>query len=112
MVVARSEGTLTSVHVAPPTRTKSVHSNPDMERRQRLGVQLGLQTFDPATSQALAAAILVHDLRNPAAPANPTSSLAHPHEAFMFAANPGGRWRIPLDPNAAIPVLEATAALS
>ena len=107
MAVARSEGVLTSVHVAPPTRTRSVHSNPEMERRQRLGAHLGLETFDAATSQALAAAILVHDLRNPRAAANPGVALAHPHEIFMFAANPGGRWRIPLDPNAAVPVLEA-----
>ena len=107
MAVARSEGVLTSVHVAPPTRTRSVHSNPEMERRQRLGAHLGLETFDAATSQALAAAILVHDLRNPRAAANPGVALTHPHEIFMFAANPGGRWRIPLDPNAAVPVLEA-----
>ena len=39
----------------------------------------------------------MHDLRNPASPAHPESPLANPLDAFHFAANPGGRWRIPLD---------------
>jgi hypothetical protein len=82
------------VHIAPPTRTASVHSNPQMQQRQRLTAHLGIETFDPDTTDAIAGAILVHDLRNPAAPANPATPLGHPHEAFMFAANPGGRWRV------------------
>ena len=100
---------LTSVHVAPPTRTRSVHSNPVMEQRQRLTALLGIETFDAETAQALGAAILVHDLHNPAAPANPANPLRHPHELFMFAANPGGRWRVPLDPGTAVPSLAAAA---
>jgi hypothetical protein len=107
MVVSRAEGTLTSVHVAPPTRTQSVHKNPVMQQRQRLTAKLGMEAFDADTSQALGAAMLVHDLRNPASPANPQVSLAHPHEAFMFAANPGGRWRAPFDPASSLPVLRA-----
>lgn len=108
MIIARSTGTLTSVHVAPPTQTASVHSNPAMAERQRLTAHLGLETFEAPTSQAIAAAILVHDLRNPSAPANPEVEVDHPHEAFMFAANPGGRWRAPLDPSSSLPVLEVT----
>jgi hypothetical protein len=105
MVVSRAEGTLTSVHVAPPTRTQSVHKNPVMAQRQRLTALLGIETFDADTSRALGAAMLVHDLRNPDSPANPEVPLAHPHEAFMFAANPGGRWRAPFDPGSSLPVL-------
>jgi hypothetical protein len=105
MLLSRAEGLVTSIHVAPPTRTQSVHKNPAMEQRQRLGTKIGLEAFDAATSQALGAAILVHDLRNPASPANPDVELAHPHEAFMFAANPGGRWRTPFDPSSSLPVL-------
>jgi hypothetical protein len=105
MVVDRAAGVLTSVHVAPPTRTQSVHSNPEMEKRQQMTARLGLETFDADTAQALATAILVHDLRNPQAPANPAVSLVHPHQIFMFAANPGGRWRSPFDPSNALPVL-------
>jgi hypothetical protein len=109
-VVTRADGMLTSVHVAPPTRTASVHSNPLMEQRQRLNALLGLETFDAPTAQALGAAILVHDLRNPASPANPAGKLRHPHEAFMFAANPGGRWRVPFEINSAVPLLQDVAA--
>jgi hypothetical protein len=105
MLLSRAEGLLTSVQVAPPTRTRSVHKNPVMEQRQRLGTRIGLEAFDAATSQTLGAALLVHDLRNPASPANPQVELAHPQEAFMFAANPGGRWRAPFDPSSSIPVL-------
>ena len=105
MIAARADGILTSVHVAPPTQTQSVHKNPVMEERQRLTAHLGIETFEAATSQAIAAAILVHDLRNPHAPANPRVPISHPHEVFMFGANPGGRWRVPLDPSSSVPVL-------
>ena len=105
MLRSRAEGLVTSVHVAPPSRTESVHKNPTMAQRQRLGTRIGLEAFDAATSQALGAAMLVHDLRNPASPANPEVDLRHPHEAFMFAANPGGRWRAPFDASSSLPVL-------
>lgn len=106
MELARSQGHLTSVHVAPPSRTESVTHNAAMARRQRLTRRLGIETFDAATVRALAAAVLVHDLRNPLSPANPATPLAHPAEAFMFAANPGGRWRIPLDINSTIGLID------
>lgn len=106
MMVTRADGLLTSVHVAPPTRTASVHSNPVMEERQRLTARLGIETFDADTSRALAAAVLVHDVRDPASAANPAVPLRHPHESFMRAANPGGRWRVPLEPGSALPVLQ------
>ncbi len=105
MMLARHQGLLSSVHIAPPTRTRSVHSNPMMAQRQRLTAHLGIETFDADTVEALAAAVLVHDLRNPSSPANPATPLGHPHEAFMFAANPGGRWRVPFDVSSAVPVL-------
>lgn len=105
MIQARAAGILTSVHVAPPTRTRSVHSNPAMRENQILTGLVGVETFDAATSEALAAAILVHDLRNPSSPANPVTPLGHPHEAFMFAANPGGRWRVPFDVGSTVPLL-------
>jgi hypothetical protein len=105
MIAARADGILTSVHVAPPSRTHSVHKNPIMEQRQRLTARLGIETFDAQTSQAIAAAILVHDLRNPDAPANPQVPMGHPQEIFMFAANPGGRWRVPLEPPSSLPIL-------
>ena len=106
MEVARAEGTLTSVHVAPPTRTASVHHNAAMAHRQHVTALLGIETFDAETTEALAGAILVHDLRNPASPAHPESPLANPLDAFHFAANPGGRWRIPLDIESSLSIAE------
>ncbi|MFP5346695.1 MAG: hypothetical protein ACLGIA_06690 [Actinomycetes bacterium] len=111
MLLARADGLLTSVHVAPPTRTRSVHSNPLMEERQRLTELIGIETFDAETSQALAAAILVHDLRNPEAPANPATRLVHPHQIFMHAANPGGRWRVPLEPASSLEPLRVVSRM-
>ena len=111
MIATRADGILTSVHVAPPTRTGSVHSNPLMAERQRLTAFVGIETFDAPTTEAIAGAILVHDLHNPASPANPATPLGHPHEAFMFAANPGGRWRVPFDVGSTVPLLhEVTTA--
>jgi hypothetical protein len=111
MIATRADGILTSVHVAPPTRTGSVHSNPLMAERQRLTAFVGIETFDAPTTEAIAGAILVHDLHNPASPANPATPLGHPHEAFMFAANPGGRWRVPFDVGSTVPLLhEITTA--
>lgn len=105
MMTSRTDGIRTSVHVAPPTQTQSVLQNPTMGQRQRLNAKIGLEAFEPGASQALGAAILVHDLRNPNSPANPQTPLHHPHEAFMFAANPGGRWRGPYDPSSSVPAL-------
>lgn len=105
MVLTRQDGILTSVHIAPPARTQSVLKNPLMRERQAINTHLGIETFDPPTVDVLSAAILVHDLSNPASPANPANPIGHPHEAFMFAANPGGRWRVPFELNSCIPLL-------
>lgn len=110
MLLMRRAGVLTSVHVAPPTSTRSVHTNPVMQQRGMLTARLGIETFDADTTQVLGAAILVHDLNNPASPANPATPLGHPEEAFMFAANPGGRWRVPFEINSAVPLLQEVAA--
>ena len=106
MEVARAEGLLSSVHVAPPTRTESVHHNAAMAHRQAVTAPLGIETFDAEATEALAGAILVHDLHNPASPANPVNPLANPLDAFHFAANPGGRWRIPLDIESSLSIAE------
>ena len=105
MALTREAGILTSVHIAPPARTQSVLKNPLMRERQVINSHLGIETFDPPTVDVLAAALLVHDLNNPASPANPANPIGHPHEAFMFAANPGGRWRVPFELNSCIPFL-------
>lgn len=110
VITERADGMMTSVHVAPPTKTLSVRHNPDMARRQRLAPLIGEVAFDAETSQTTGAAILVHDLCNPGALAWPTNEIRHPHVIFMDAANPGGTWRVPFDSNSAVDWLEAYEA--
>jgi hypothetical protein len=42
---------------------------------------------------------------------SPRRQIAYPIEAFMFAANPGNRWRTPFDPSSAMPVLRRRDSL-
>jgi hypothetical protein len=58
--------------------------------------------FEPATSNTLMAALLVHDLRNPQAVANPGTPLGHPMELFWQGANHGGLWRNAYDPRSVL----------
>lgn len=103
-VNARAAGTLTSAHVAPPTRTASVVKNRILAAAYRGAPRFGVEVFEPATAHTLMAAVLVHDLRNPAAAAVPAVPLDHPHRLFMAAANHGGLWRQPYDPRSVLPV--------
>ena len=54
----------------------------------------GVEVFEPATSNAVMAGLLIHDLRNDAAAANPATPLSHPLELFADGAIHGGMWRI------------------
>ena len=92
---ARKEGVVTSINVAPPTRTRSVLRNRVLAAAYAGAGRFGVEVFDPSTSNTLMAAMLVHDLRNPKAVAQPGTSLEHPHELFWSGANSGGLWRNP-----------------
>jgi hypothetical protein len=50
------------------------------------------------------AALLVHDLRNPAAAANPATDLGNPMDLFAAAANHGGLWRVAYSPRSVLGV--------
>lgn len=103
-VVARHDGVLTSAHVAPSTRTRSVMKNRILAAAYRGAPVFGVEIFDPETSNTLMAAVLVHDLYEPSAAANPANALTHPHQLFMEAANHGGLWREQFHPRTALPV--------
>jgi hypothetical protein len=100
--VARARGLVTSINVAPPTRTRSVLKNRVLAAAYAGARRFGVEVFDPATSNTLMAALLVHDLRNPAAAANPQRRLEHPAQLFMEGANHGGLWRNPFAPRSAL----------
>lgn len=93
--VARENGVVTSINVAPPTRTRSVMRNRVLAAAYAGANRFGVEVFDPSTSNTLMAAMLVHDLRNPKSVAQPGTFLEHPHELFWSGANHGGLWRNP-----------------
>ena len=92
---AREQGAVTSINVAPPTRTRSVMRNRALAAAYAGAGAFGVEVFDPSTSNTLMAAMLVHDLRNPKSVAQPGTTLEHPHELFWHGANHGGLWRNP-----------------
>ena len=93
--LAREQGVVTSINVAPPTRTRSVMRNRALAAAYAGAHRFGVEVFDPSTSNTIMAAMLVHDLRNTKSVAQPGTVLEHPHELFWQGASHGGLWRIP-----------------
>lgn len=102
-IVARSQGNVASIHVAPSTTTASVVSNPALAAGFRGAKAFGIEVFEPETTNALMAAMWVHDLRNPQAAANPAVPLAHPLQLLAEGALHGGLWRAPYLPRSVLP---------
>ncbi len=100
----RTGGRLVSLNVAPATRTRSVVRNRALAAAYAGAHRFGVEVFEPSTSNTLMAALLVHDLRNPAAVANPSVPLGHPMELFWQGANHGGLWRNPYAPRSVLGV--------
>jgi hypothetical protein len=97
--VARHDGTKVSLNVAPPTKTRSVTKNRALAAAYEGAPRFGVEAFAPATTRALMAALLVHDLCAGDSPAR-----AHPWQDEAHAAAHGGLWRIPYAPRSALPV--------
>lgn len=99
-LVSHADGTFGAVHVAPPTRTASVVKNRVLAAAYDGAPLFGVEIFEPATSSALMAALLVHDLRvhEHASPGEPRGE----HELTAAAAH-GGLWRVPWEPRTALP---------
>jgi hypothetical protein len=104
---ARADGRLVSLNVAPATRTRSVVRNRVLAAAYAGAHRFGIEVFDPSTSNTLMAALLVHDLRNPAAVAHPGTPLAHPLELFWQGANHGGLWRNAYEPRSVLGIAVA-----
>jgi len=101
---ARDEGTVVSVHVAPATRTRSVTKNRILAAAYGAADRFDVEVFEPDTSNTLMAALLVRDLRDPKAAANPDIPLHHPLALFSEAAAHGGFWRNPYAPRSVLPL--------
>lgn len=104
---ARSIGHRVSLNIAPSTTTASVLKNPALAAGFAGASAFGIEVFEPETTNALMAALWVHDLRCDEAAANPATPLAHPFELFMAQACHGGLWRTAYLPRSALPFAAA-----
>ena len=109
-ISASEEGTLTSANVAPATRTRSVVKNRILATAYRGASAFGIEVFEPETSRALMATLLVHDLRNPRAPGNPDTVLDHPYDLFAHGAAHGGLWTNAYSPRSVLPLAVVVGA--
>lgn len=94
--VARAAGTPVSFTVAPPTRTRSVVKNRALAAAYAGAHVFGVEVFEPSTSNALMAGLLVHDLHNPLPPQD------HVWQEEAHAAAHGGLWRTAYAPRSAL----------
>ena len=90
---ARADGATVSMNVAPSTRTRSVVKNRVLAAAYAGAHRFGVEVFDPKTSNALMAALLVHDLHTGGGPRH-----EHPWQDEAYAAAHGGLWRTPYAP--------------
>lgn len=102
--VARMDGIRVSANVAPATRTRSVTSNRLLAAAYAGASWFDVEVFEPETSNALMAALLVRDLRSSTAAGAPTTTLGHPLELFAESAAHGGLWRNPFLPRSVLPL--------
>jgi hypothetical protein len=94
---ARAAGGLVSLNVAPPTRTRSVVKNRALAAAYVGAHRFGVEVFEPATSNVLMAALLVHDLHTGGGPVHD-----HPWQDEAYAAVHGGLWRTAYAPRSAL----------
>ncbi|WP_238162185.1 hypothetical protein [Micromonospora endolithica] len=95
--VTRDTGAVVSFTVAPPTRTRSVVRNRALAAAYAGAHRFGIEVFEPATSNTLMAALLVHDLRTGGGPTH-----EQPWQDEAYAAAHGGLWRVPYAPRSAL----------
>ena len=60
--MARRDGAIVSINIAPPTRTRSVLKNRALAAAYAGAHHFGVEIFEPATFQVLMTALLVYDL--------------------------------------------------
>jgi hypothetical protein len=97
-IVAERSGLKVSANVAPATLTHSVLKNKVLAAAYAGAGRFGVEIFEPRTSSALEAVLLVHDLRAGA------RRRAHPYDLFVEGAAHGGLWRMPHEPRSVLPL--------
>lgn len=106
-VIARAAGQRCVLNIAPSTTTASVVKNPALAAGFAGASAFDIEVFEPATTNALMAALWVHDLRADESAANPRRTLPHPHELFMDNACHGGLWTSAYRARSALPLAAA-----
>ena len=101
--LARHQGQCVSINIAPSTTTHSVTKNPLLKAAFSGADLFGVEAFKPETTNAIMAALWIHDLRNPQSVANPETQIDHPLELMMHGANHGGLWRVAYLARTALP---------
>ncbi|KPF67776.1 hypothetical protein IP84_12665 [beta proteobacterium AAP99] len=98
-------GRAVSINVAPSTNTWSVVKNRLLAAGFAGADLFGVEVFEPDTTNALMAALWVHDLRTRGEQtAAPNSSAAHPLALLSHQSFHGGLWRLPYVPASALAV--------
>lgn len=105
---ARAQGVHVSINVAPATRSRSVVTSPLMASAYGGAHRFGLHVFSPAASRQVMAALLVHDLRNESAVANPSVPIDSCLDPLSACAMHGGMWRAPFQPRSVLAFAAAT----
>ena len=103
-LLARRAGHRVCLNVAPSTTTASVLKNPAFAAGFAGADTFGVEAFEPATTNALMAALWVHDLRSADSAADPARRLAHPYELFMDNACHGGLWPLAYRARSVLPM--------
>jgi hypothetical protein len=106
-LLARDAGHRSSINVAPSTTTASVVKNPALAAGFAGADAFGLEVFEPGTTNAIMAALWVHDLRSDESVANPMRGLNHPFELLMDNACHGGLWTAAYRARSALPLAAA-----
>lgn len=97
-VLTNAAGSQVSFNVAPATWTRSVTKNRILAAAYGGAHYFGIEIFEPSTTRALMAALLVHDLHQPAL------AREDPEALFSDAAAHGGLWNAAYEPRSALAV--------
>ncbi len=101
-LVAQEQGLTVSINIAPMTRTQSVIKSRALKAGYSGAARFGIEVFEPATSTALMAGLLVHDLRNPKSAPKAANSHQHPFELLSSNAIHSGLWRMAYAPRSVL----------
>ncbi len=106
----RARGLRVSANVSPSSNTRSVTKNKALAAAYRGAGMFNIEVFEPETTNALMALLLVRDLRTTTGPADPFVELANPLQLFTDAACHGGLWRSPYKTRTALPLAAVRGA--